>query len=121
MTYDPQRDGERRRQDGHSVRLALVERSFFEVKEAQTAICRRLAEQDVKLDKGVDAIMDKMDALETKRLVLCTKHTDGLHEIKIEVKTLQNSATFIDRWLLALSVAITSIGSWIFYHGSKKG
>ena len=111
MTYDPLKDGERRT-DGHSVRLALVERSFFEIKESQAAVHKRLSEQDVKFDNGISAILERMEAQEAERRKACKECQD-------DVNALKTSSLFIDRWLLAISGALVTMSGWIFHHGSR--
>ena len=112
MNYNPQRDGERRT-DGHSVRIALLESADIAVKGSLSSIHRRLSEQDDKFDKGVGAIMDRIDEHERARELVCREQADRLSKI-------ETSTTWLERWEAAGWAAIMALAG-LFYHHTTKG
>lgn len=111
---DEKYTGEERRTDSVSVRLALLERSYFENKDSNIAIHKRITEirkgvaEEVKT--GLESILAKLDKQQEK----CAEH-------KAETATLENNIKWINRWLTGLTTAYTAtvaaIAGFIFHKG----
>ena len=116
-------DGIKRRADDNDdsigVRLALLEkgqsdaeRRHIENKESMIAIHKRISDMQKDfaqaLDKGIDAIIDKMDSKEE----VCKKCSD-------KVKTLEGDVKWISRWLASAWASIVAGIGLIVHHGVK--
>lgn len=113
MTYNPEKDGERR-QDGHSVRLSLLEQSTIETKHSLISVHKRITEiqkgvQD-EIKQGLAAIFGKIDVQQ----VNCTGHLQ-------RTSRLETAHGYIEKALYGLGTAGALIAGWILQHTGGKG
>ena len=107
-------NGEERRQDKTNVRLALLERSYFENKDSQIAIHKRVTEfkSEVKEDMRV-GFNDLKETIKesAKGCVVCKKEIDG------RISGLEAWRN----WLTgAYATATIVIGAWLSHHKMIK-
>ena len=112
-------NGEERRTDNTSVRLALLEkgqsdaeRRHAENKDSLISVHKRITElkKDFtdSLGKGLDAIIDRIDAQQIDRV-----------NCKSRITALEKDISWLDRWVLALSTLTVAISGWLFHFGKK--
>lgn len=103
-----------RRKDTVSVRLALLERSYFENKESQAALHKRITEIKTEMVSEISAGMDKVLFKLDKRDEQCAEHN-------IRTTKLESAASTVDRWLVAITSAMAAAVAWMFHTQTKVG
>lgn len=128
-------DGTPRRVDDNpesvQVRLALLERAAADAerrhadnKASLVAVHKRISDfgEEFKsaLDKGVDAIIDKMDSEKQSRDRACLEHKKELQDTRDELATVANNQVWVIRWVGAAWAAIVTGCGLILHHGAKQ-
>lgn len=109
-------DGQERRQDDHSVRIALLEKCakdaearHEENKKSLVSIHVRISDmkEDFRqeLSKGIDAIVDKLDA------------QNKMYEQRAErITRVEAALIWFERSLYGLGAFGITVAGWIFHH-----
>lgn len=127
-------DGKPRRVDDNpesvQVRLALLERAAADAerrhnenKDSLIAVHRRITdfgkEFTISLEKGIDAIIDKMDSEKKARDKDCKAHQEELQAVKDDLATVSNNQVWVIRWLGSAWAVIAAGFGLMLHHGAK--
>ena len=109
-------NGEERRTDDTSVRLALLERSYFENKDSQAAIQKGISEFKIEVKADMRAGFDDLKEMmkeSSKGRVVCKKDTEEkIQKVDDKVRVLQNWRN----WLTgAYGATMIIVGAWLSY------
>jgi len=110
-------NGEERRTDNTSVRLALLERSYFENRDSNVAIHKRITEtrkeiSEIKENVAAE-IRTGLESLFTnlaKQQERCAKH-------EARTATVENTVKWLDRWLVTTWAAIMTAAGFLLHKG----
>ena len=109
-------NGGERRTDDTSVRLALLERSYFENKDSQAAIQKGISEFKIEVKADMRAGFDDLKEMmkeSSKGCVVCKKDTEEkIQKVDDKVRVLQNWRN----WLTgAYGATMIIAGAWLSY------
>lgn len=136
MSEDENYDGPERRKDDPriSVRLSLLEdhakvnkdnieklhNDVVEIREKQVEIKEELTSE---FRIGIQNIFDKLDAQkklrDQERLAYQERKDKECKECIELVNVIRNNVSWLDRWVLALSAGLISLGGFFFKHQDK--